>query len=105
MSHEALIKAQLPRLNHIAKGLLYTEASSPHSHVHVFVDISNEYDLIVEAAKLHVSQMEKNDDYYLNTLDGRSLFRGSQAGCARAEAFVFEPLSIIGSMNRRNLGV
>jgi len=105
LSREALIRAQLPKVNHVAKGLLYTEGHSPHSYVHIFVDISEEYEEVVEAAKLHTSQMEKNNDYYLDTLSGRSLFRGSQAGCARAEAYIFEPLSIIGSMNRRNLGM
>lgn len=105
LAHEALVRAQLPMKNHIAKGILYTEGHSPHSNVHIFVDITKEYDLVFEAAKLHTSQMEKNNDYYLDTLNGRTLFRGAQAGCFRAEAFAFEPLSIIGSMNRRNLGV
>lgn len=104
LSREAVIRAQLPVKNHIVKGLLYTEGHSLHSNVHVFVDITEEYDLVVEAAKLHVSQMAKNDNYYLGTLDARSLLRGVQAGCERAEAFIFEPLPIIGSMNRRNLG-
>lgn len=104
LSREAVIRAQLPMKNHITKGLLYTEGHFLHSNVHVFVDITEEYDLVVEAAKLHVSQMKKNDNYYLGTLNARSLLRGVQAGCERAEAFVFEPLPLIGSMNRRNLG-
>lgn len=105
LSREAVIRAQFPVKNHIAKGLLYTEGHSLHSNVHVFVDITEEYDLVVEAAKLHMGQMVKNDNYYLGTFNARSLLRGVQAGCERAEAFVFEPLPLIGSMNRRNLGV
>jgi len=105
LTREAAIRATLPVNNHIVNGLLYTEGHFLHSYVHIFVDITNEYNLVVEAAKMHKSQMKKNNDYYLNALNGRTILRGVQAGCERAEAYVFEALQMVGSMNRRNLGI
>jgi LmbE family N-acetylglucosaminyl deacetylase len=100
----AATKAQFPAHGWNTYGLLLTETHSPHHIWHMMVDVSKDYDKVFSAFNVHSSQMEKNDFYYKKLCDARTKFRGVQAGCERAEAFVFEPLSIVGSMNKRNLG-
>lgn len=100
----AATKAQLPANGWNVYGLLLTETHSPHQAYHMMVDVSEDYDKVFSAFNAHASQMEKNDFFYKKLCDARTKFRGVQAGCERAEAFIFEPLPIVGSMGRRNLG-
>jgi len=102
---EAVLKAQTPGEGHMAKGLLFTETHFPHQNWHVMVDVTEQFEIVLDVFRCHESQILKNNGYYLKMLDVRTKFRGVQAGCERAEAFIFEPLTLVGSMNRRNLGV
>lgn len=105
LAREASIRAQTPLNGWLIKGLLYTEGHSLHSVFHVMVDVSKYSQIILKAFHCHKSQIKKNQGYYLATLDERTKLRGVQAGCERAEAFFYEPLPLVGSFNRRNLGV
>ncbi|MFH1359158.1 MAG: PIG-L deacetylase family protein [archaeon] len=102
---DACQKAQNPSNLCRIKGLLYTETHSLHSVMHVLVDISEDYEKALEALGEHESQVDKLVGYYTQLYDKRTALRGLQAGCERAEAFVFDPLPIIGSLNRHRLGV
>ena len=104
MARQATIMAQTPVNAHMAKGILYTETHSLHSIVNVFVDVTNQYSKVMQAMDQHDGQNIKSDGYYGQLIDKKSSLRGLQAGCGRAEAFLFEPLELIGSLNRRNLG-
>ena len=105
LARSATIKAQNPMEGWKAKGLLYTETHSPHEEWHIMVDITDQYEKAYSALEKHVSQMKKVNDYYLQLYDARTKMRGVQAGCERAEAFVLEPLPLIGGLNRKKFGV
>lgn len=105
LTRNATIMAQTPLNGHMAKGLLYHETHFMQPEIHIFVDITKVYPKIIESAKCHISQMMKNKNYYLYSLSARSKLRGVQAGCERAEAYFYEPLQLIASMNRRNMGI
>ena len=96
--------AQSSEQGWFTKGLLLTEGHFLHSRVHVFADVSKDFQTSQEAFAMHKSQIEKNDGYYLKLSEARAKLRGVQAGCKYAEAFQFEPLQLVGSFNRRNLG-
>lgn len=99
----AVTMAQIPVEGHLVKGILYTETHSLHNVVNLFVDISDQYTFLMDAMDQHISQVDKLDNYYKQLIDKKTSLRGLQAGCGRAEAFSFEPLEIVGSLNRRNL--
>lgn len=101
---DAVIKAHIPFDGHVVKGIFYTECHSLHSIWHIMVDTTEDYERIREAFNCHKSQIDKLDGYYLKMLDARSKLRGVQAGCEKAEAFVYEPLPFVGGLNRRILG-
>jgi len=105
IAREVVIRAQTSVDGHISKGILYSETISLHSIVNLFVDITQEYDKVVRALNFHKSQVEKLEGYYVQELDSKTKIRGVQTGCERAEAFSFEPLPLIGGLNRRNVGI
>jgi len=54
----------------------------------VMVDVSEDYDTVMSALRMHKSQMAKANSFYERFYDARTRLRGVQAGCERAEAFL-----------------
>ena len=64
------------------------EVNSLISRPHIFMDISTTYEAAFDALQKHESQTGKADDFYLKLYDARTLLRGVQSACDRAESFI-----------------
>ena len=104
ITKDSCIRAHTKKNRHDVKGILYSEATSLHPIVHVFINITNEYEQLFYAFNQHKSQIDKLEGYYLKELDFLTKLRGLHAGCNRAQAFIFEPLQLISAFNRGTLG-
>lgn len=67
--------------------LYHMEVNSLITQPTIMVNITDSYDTALDALKKHVSQVGKADGYYLKFYDARTMLRGIQADCPRAEAF------------------
>lgn len=103
VARQATRTASTPKSAWTVKGLLYTESHFLHPFFHVSVDVTDDVRTLFKAAKLHKSQMVKNDNYYLDLLKARLELRGVQSGCKFAETFQFEATPLVGSFNRRKI--
>lgn len=101
---QAALSAQTPKNYHRVEGILYTETHSLHPEVHIFVDTSDYLDIVLDLMKIHDSQNKKNNNYYLDLIQYKSQLRGLQAGCSFAEAYSYEPLSLVAAFKRENIG-
>lgn len=75
---------------HKVERIYHMEVNSLLSRPQVFVDITDSYDVAVQALGQHKSQLKKADSFYTKFYDARTRLRGVQAACARAEAFTIE---------------
>jgi LmbE family N-acetylglucosaminyl deacetylase len=63
------------------------EINSLHPRPNVLVDISDSFEMAIDALRKHSSQLEKADGFYSRFYEARTRLRGVQGGCDRAEAF------------------
>ncbi len=75
---------------HRVERIYHMEINSLLSRPHVLVDITESYDIALNALCSHESQIRKANRFYPRFYDVRTLLRGVQAGCQRAEAFTIE---------------
>ncbi|USN45405.1 MAG: PIG-L family deacetylase [Candidatus Woesearchaeota archaeon] len=94
VTRKAAVAAQVGKSGWLVKGILYPETQILLETIHLFIQIDTAYETLVKAFQAHTSQLEKNDSYYVKSLDARTKLRGVQAGCKRAEAFQFDPIEL-----------
>ncbi len=56
-------------------------------HAQLFVDISDNINEKIQSIDAHQSQVKKNNQWWLEGLKGRAMYRGNQISVAYAEAF------------------
>jgi hypothetical protein len=97
----ALNKKNAPEI----KGILTTETHMLFSKYSLSVDITNEIKTKMDAIGVHVSQLNKSSNYYLDLIEKKAAIRGLQAGVAYAEAFKFYNIPIIGNISGRGRAI
>lgn len=56
-------------------------------HAQMFVDISSTINEKIKSVNAHQSQIERNNNWWLEGIRGRAMYRGNQINVAHAEAF------------------
>ena len=114
--HRKTAEVVIPRLQSVAMGsqkdawtvelLLAAEVNNMHPQPDVLVNITEVYQIKLDALKKHKSQLSQDfkKDYYVNLVQYKALLRGHQMGVKFAEAFTSIKQPLVGNFYENTRG-